>query len=86
MLFYSVVLGAVGPVLAYTVPPIREHFGYRPPEPIPITYPRASFLSLLPPVARSFCRDLRFQALTFYTLLTLGLDSSKATETAGTGL
>ncbi|KAH9996526.1 hypothetical protein BJV77DRAFT_987515 [Russula vinacea] len=61
VLFYSVVLGAIGPVLAYTVPPIREHFGYRPPEPIPITYPRASFFPLLLPpfrLAHSFCIDV----------------------------
>jgi hypothetical protein len=47
VLFYSVVMGAFGPVLAFGVPPIREHFGYRPPELIPTTYPRASF-SLTP--------------------------------------
>ena len=82
MLFYSVVLGAIGPVLAYTVPPIREHFGYRPPEPIPITYPRASFFPLLLPpfrLAHSFCIDVLL-------LLSLDLDSSEATKTAGAGL
>jgi hypothetical protein len=42
VLFYSVVLGLVGPVLAFGVPPIRERMGYRPPEPIPTTYPSAS--------------------------------------------
>ncbi len=42
MLFYSVVLGSIGPVLAFTVPPIRERLGYRPPELIPTTYPSAS--------------------------------------------
>ena len=41
MLFYSVVLGFVGPVLAFGVPPILERMGYRPPEPIPTTYPSA---------------------------------------------
>ncbi|KAH9015916.1 hypothetical protein EDB85DRAFT_1875431 [Lactarius pseudohatsudake] len=39
VLFYSVVMGLVGPVLAFGVPPIRERMGYRPPEPIPTTYP-----------------------------------------------
>ena len=52
VLFYSVVMGAIGPVLAFGVPPIREHLGYRPLEPIPTTYPRASFspspISFLP--------------------------------------
>jgi hypothetical protein len=42
VLFYSVVLGSIGPVLAFGVPPIRERMGYRPPEPIPTTYPSAS--------------------------------------------
>jgi len=42
VLFYSVVLGSIGPVLAFTVPPIRERLGYRPPELIPTTYPSAS--------------------------------------------
>ncbi len=46
-------MGAIGPVLAFTVPPIRERLGYRPPEPIPTTYPRAFtflfFPSPLPP-------------------------------------
>ena len=41
VLFYSVVLGSIGPVLAFGVPPIRERLGYRPPEPIPTTYPSA---------------------------------------------
>ncbi|KAN0137604.1 NADH-ubiquinone oxidoreductase [Lactarius tabidus] len=41
VLFYSVVLGLVGPVLAFGVPPISERMGYRPPEPIPTTYPSA---------------------------------------------
>ena len=42
VLFYSVVLGSIGPVLAFGVPPIRERLGYRPPELIPTTYPSAS--------------------------------------------
>ena len=43
VLFYSVVLGFVEPVLAFGVPPIRERMGYRSPEPIPNTY-RSAFL------------------------------------------
>ena len=79
MLFYSVVLGAIGPVIAFTVPSIRERFGYHPPEPIPTTYPRASS-SLSPTLARAS------QMLTFYISLLLGSDSPEATETAGAGL
>jgi hypothetical protein len=55
VLFYSVVMGAIGPVLAFGVPPIREHFGYRPPELIPTTYPRASFFLPL------LCHGLMFK-------------------------
>lgn len=41
VLFYSVVIGTIGPVMVVTVPPIREYFGYRPSEMVPTTYPRA---------------------------------------------
>jgi hypothetical protein len=77
VLFYSVVLGAIGPVLAFTVPPIREHLGYRPPELIPTTYPSAS--PLLP-----FSFDLGFSEETLTSLM--GCDSSETTETAGARL
>ena len=60
MLFYSVVMGAIGPALAFGVPPIREHLGYRPAEPIPTTYPRAS-LSPPPSLLPSLCHGLRFK-------------------------
>jgi hypothetical protein len=53
--FYSIIMGAIGPVLAFSVPPIRERLGHRPPEPIPTTYPRASF----------FLPGFRLKALTF---------------------
>ncbi|KAF9449541.1 hypothetical protein P691DRAFT_812299 [Macrolepiota fuliginosa MF-IS2] len=39
VIFYSVVLGTIGPVMVATIPPIREHFGYRPAEMVPTTYP-----------------------------------------------
>ncbi|KXN89100.1 NADH-ubiquinone oxidoreductase 9.5 kDa subunit [Leucoagaricus sp. SymC.cos] len=39
VIFYSVVLGTIGPVMAVAVPPIREYFGYRPAEMIPTSYP-----------------------------------------------
>ncbi|ETW76356.1 hypothetical protein HETIRDRAFT_52869 [Heterobasidion irregulare TC 32-1] len=39
VIFYSVVIGSVGPVLAFSVPTIRQSYGWRPAEPIPITYP-----------------------------------------------
>ncbi|KAL7341027.1 hypothetical protein BJY59DRAFT_649371 [Rhodotorula toruloides] len=46
-IFYSLALGAVGPVLVVAVPPIRKrYFGYKPAERIPQSYPRtSSFLS-----------------------------------------
>ncbi|KAK0193905.1 hypothetical protein F5146DRAFT_953055 [Armillaria mellea] len=40
VIFYSLVLGIAGPVMAYTIPSIREnYFGYKPAERVPITYP-----------------------------------------------
>ena len=41
VIFYSVIIGSIGPVLAITVPPIRERYGYRPAEMIPTSYPRS---------------------------------------------
>ncbi|KAI0808229.1 hypothetical protein C8Q74DRAFT_1363636 [Fomes fomentarius] len=38
-IFYSVVIGLIGPVLVITVPPIRKSLGWRPAEPIPTSYP-----------------------------------------------
>jgi hypothetical protein len=38
-LLYSVVIGAVGPVMLFTVPPIRRRLGAKPIEQIPLTYP-----------------------------------------------
>ena len=60
VLFYSVVMGTMGPVLAFGVPPIREHLGYRPSEPIPATYPRASF-SPPPSLLPSLCHGPGFK-------------------------
>ncbi|KAF5377357.1 hypothetical protein D9757_007986 [Collybiopsis confluens] len=39
VMFYSVILGVIGPVLTVTVPPIRERFGYVSPPPLPSSYP-----------------------------------------------
>ncbi|KZP23796.1 hypothetical protein FIBSPDRAFT_857931 [Athelia psychrophila] len=39
VIFFSVVLGLVGPALVLAVPPVRRGFGYRPAEAIPTTYP-----------------------------------------------
>ncbi|KAF9066624.1 hypothetical protein BDP27DRAFT_1227132 [Rhodocollybia butyracea] len=38
-IFYSVILGTIGPVMVVVIPPIREHFGYVPPPEIPSSYP-----------------------------------------------
>ncbi|KAI1635878.1 hypothetical protein F4809DRAFT_424163 [Biscogniauxia mediterranea] len=37
--FYSVVIGSLGPVVLFTVPPTLRKFGYERPAPIPVTYP-----------------------------------------------
>ncbi|KAH8806521.1 hypothetical protein DL96DRAFT_623377 [Flagelloscypha sp. PMI_526] len=40
VMFYSVVLGGLGPLMVVTIPPIRrKYFGYVAPEPIPTSYP-----------------------------------------------
>ncbi|KAJ7475866.1 hypothetical protein FB451DRAFT_1132532 [Mycena latifolia] len=39
VLFYSCVIGAIGPVLLVVVPPVRQRMGYKYPEPIPLSYP-----------------------------------------------
>ncbi|GIK00216.1 hypothetical protein Aspvir_004236 [Aspergillus viridinutans] len=38
-IFYSLVVGATGPLMLVTLPPIRRFFGDIDPEPIPLTYP-----------------------------------------------
>ncbi|CEG71574.1 hypothetical protein CU097_006727 [Rhizopus azygosporus] len=40
VIFWSCVLGGIGPVMVLTVPKIRrEYFGFKGYEPLPITYP-----------------------------------------------
>jgi hypothetical protein len=38
-IFFSVVIGSLGPVMIVTVPPIRRRFGDGPRPAIPLTYP-----------------------------------------------
>ncbi|CAI6341087.1 unnamed protein product [Periconia digitata] len=37
--FYSIVIGSIGPVMVFTVPPIRRYLGYERSPRIPQTYP-----------------------------------------------
>ncbi|KAA1476383.1 hypothetical protein DENSPDRAFT_843327 [Dentipellis sp. KUC8613] len=39
VIFYSCVIGSLGPLLAFGVPPIRKQFGWQPAERIPLSYP-----------------------------------------------
>lgn len=39
VIFFSLVLGFSGPVLAFTVPPVRRSLGHVPAPPIPSSYP-----------------------------------------------
>ncbi|RMY27662.1 hypothetical protein D0865_15958 [Hortaea werneckii] len=41
-IFWSLVIGTMGPVMAFTVPPIRNYFGDGPRPQIPLTYPSKS--------------------------------------------
>ena len=52
VIFYSVVIGLIGPAMVITVPPVRKSLGWRPSEPIPTSYPGELRLSLLLCVAR----------------------------------
>ncbi|CEH17724.1 hypothetical protein CBOM_04117 [Ceraceosorus bombacis] len=38
-IFFSVLIGSVGPVLVVTVPPLRRRYGFIPAEPIPSSFP-----------------------------------------------
>ncbi|KAI9811971.1 MAG: hypothetical protein M1832_000635 [Thelocarpon impressellum] len=38
-IFYSILIGSLGPVFVVAVPPLRRRFGDGPREPIPLTYP-----------------------------------------------
>ncbi|KAI9163975.1 NADH-ubiquinone oxidoreductase 9.5 kDa subunit [Paramyrothecium foliicola] len=38
-LFWSVIIGAAGPIAMPIVPPIRQYFGDINPAPVPVTYP-----------------------------------------------
>lgn len=53
-IFYSLVVGAMGPVMLVTLPPIRRTFGDVDPEPIPLTYP-SKFISASLRVISFFC-------------------------------
>ncbi|KAJ7170703.1 hypothetical protein C8R43DRAFT_915918 [Mycena crocata] len=39
VIFYSLVIAGIGPVLLVGVPPLKQRLGYKPSEPIPISYP-----------------------------------------------
>ncbi|KAJ6531812.1 hypothetical protein B0H19DRAFT_1188693 [Mycena capillaripes] len=39
VIFYSCVIGLTGPALLLVVPPIKQRLGYKPAEPIPLSYP-----------------------------------------------
>ena len=43
-IFYSVMMGCMGPVALVTLPPIRRYFGDVDPAPIPTSYPSTSML------------------------------------------
>ncbi|EOA84661.1 n19m [Exserohilum turcicum] len=37
--FYSIIIGCAGPIMVFTVPPIRRYMGAEPIPRIPLTYP-----------------------------------------------
>ncbi|TKA73244.1 hypothetical protein B0A49_06149 [Cryomyces minteri] len=42
-IFYSIVVGCIGPVMMVVVPPLRHRFGDGPREAIPLSYPSEYF-------------------------------------------
>lgn len=61
-LFWSVIIGAAGPVAMPIVPPIRHYFGDIDAPPVPVTYPSA-FLSRLGFVMYSRLTSIQFPIL-----------------------
>ncbi|OAA42816.1 NADH-ubiquinone oxidoreductase 9.5 kDa subunit [Beauveria brongniartii RCEF 3172] len=58
-LFWSVVIGAAGPLAMPIGPPIRRWLGDVDPAPVPVTYPGTSHLFLLAPVGNSLRDAIR---------------------------
>lgn len=46
-IFYSIVIGCLGPVSIVTIPPVRRYFGDEDPPPIPLTYPSKLYTLLV---------------------------------------
>ena len=42
-IFWSLVVGSMGPIMAFTVPPIRRAMGEKPRPQVPLTYPSECF-------------------------------------------
>ncbi|KAF9891187.1 hypothetical protein FE257_004751 [Aspergillus nanangensis] len=47
-IFFSLVIGSMGPVALVTLPPIRRYFGDVTPEQVPLTYPIPSGPRVIP--------------------------------------
>lgn len=45
-IFFSIVLGCLGPVSLVSIPPVRRYFGDVNPEKVPMTYPSTSTSTL----------------------------------------
>ncbi|OJT07232.1 hypothetical protein TRAPUB_1909 [Trametes pubescens] len=58
VIFYSLVIGLIGPVMLITVPPIRKTLGYRYADPIPTSYPGESLSSTSPGNAEERSEDM----------------------------
>lgn len=61
--FWSVVVGAAGPILMPIVPPIRHMLGDVDPAPVPVTYPGTSFFFLSTSSGRNCKANERTNAL-----------------------
>lgn len=50
-ILFSLVVGGMGPIAAFGLPPVRRYFGDVDPEPVPMTYP-GEFSSFLDGIGR----------------------------------
>lgn len=66
-IFYSIVIGSLGPLTLFVVPPIRHRLGDGPRERIPLTYPSMS--SSPPPLSLSLSLSPFFLLFLFLHLL-----------------
>jgi hypothetical protein len=67
-IFFSIIIGAMGPVALVTLPPIRRYLGDVDPPPIPMTYPSMNLPQLSTFDSYLFCHSFFIQGAVFYDM------------------